>query len=63
MRFLLLLLFSAYGSVLAVAAPSIRFEPNRGQTDARVRYLARSAQGIVFFTDNQVVSLAETCSR
>ena len=54
MRFLFLLLFSTYGSVLA-AAPSIQFEPNKGQTDARVRYLARSTQGIVFFTDNQIV--------
>ena len=50
----LLLLFSTSATLLA-AGPSIQFEANRGQTDARVRYLARSTQGTVFFTDNQIV--------
>jgi uncharacterized repeat protein (TIGR01451 family) len=32
----------------------LTFEPNRGQTDARVRYLSRSREGTIFFTDNGV---------
>ena len=54
MRFLSLLLLSFYSSVLA-AAPPISFQPNKGQTDTRVRYLSRSPQGAVFFTDSQIV--------
>ena len=29
----------------------LTFEPNRGQTDARVRYLSRSQEGTIFFTN------------
>jgi len=54
MRLLLFLLFSTSASALA-AAPPIRFEQNFGQTDSRVRYLARSPHGVVFFTDRQIV--------
>src|SRR5438874_2902923 len=53
MRLFLLLLFST--SAALVSASPIQFEPNRGQTDARVRYLARSPQGLVFFTDRSIV--------
>src|SRR5258706_8836968 len=54
MRLFLLTVFAFLPTLLA-ATPPIQFEPNQGQTDARVRYLARSPQGIVFFTDHQVV--------
>ena len=54
MRLLLLLLLSSYTTVLT-AAPPIQFEQNRGQTDSRVRYLARYPQGTVFFTDREIV--------
>src|SRR5687768_10256062 len=45
----------------AVPAPAARaglplaFEANRGQTDARVRYLARAAGHTVFFTGDEAV--------
>jgi hypothetical protein len=49
-------------AALAAAAPSsdfgklpVQFEENRGQTDARVRYLARSAGRTLFFTRDGVV--------
>ncbi len=54
MRPLLLVLLSTYATVLA-ATPPIQFEQNRGQTDGRVRYLARYPQGTVFFTDREIV--------
>src|SRR5262245_21044570 len=54
MRLLTLLLLSTSTTLMA-APPAIKFEPNRGQTDARVRFLAHSPQGVAFFTDNQIV--------
>jgi hypothetical protein len=50
MRLLLLVWLSGTAAFLS-AAPPTYFEPNFGQTDDRVRYLARSQTGIVFFTD------------
>jgi hypothetical protein len=58
MRTLLLfpLLFAPAALLAAAGAdPGLVFEPNRGQTDAAVRYLARSASGTLFFTDGEVV--------
>src|ERR1700694_1897849 len=52
MRYLSLIL--AFAAV-SIASPRIQFEQNRGQTDARVRYLARTPQGTVFFTDSSIV--------
>ena len=40
---------------LLAASPRIQFEPNHGQTDPRVHFLARTSQGIVFFTSNALV--------
>jgi hypothetical protein len=49
---------------LAATSPSVErrgllstfsFEPNRGQTDAAVRYLARTPHGVLFFTERQLV--------
>ena len=33
----------------------LSFEPNRGQTDPAVQYLARTTGGVVFFTDKDLV--------
>ena len=45
--------------LLPAIAPALEsgflFEPNRGQTDASVKYLARGPQGAVFFTENALV--------
>ncbi|MBZ5577188.1 MAG: hypothetical protein LAP40_11570 [Acidobacteriia bacterium] len=46
--------FAVCTGILA-ASPRIQFEQNRGQTDARVRYLARTPQGLVFFNDSGMV--------
>ncbi|MCU1235482.1 MAG: hypothetical protein JWP63_3449 [Candidatus Solibacter sp.] len=59
-------LFVLSAAALAAAAPSpdygklpLQFEENRGQTDARVRYLARSAGRTLFLTqDGAVLSAA-----
>ncbi len=41
----------------------LTFEPNRGQTDARVRYLSRSREGTIFFTgDGITVAVPRTGS-
>jgi hypothetical protein len=40
---------------LAAPVSTIRFEPNRGQTSRSVRYLARTPQGMVFFTSRALV--------
>ena len=38
-----------YAGVCPRSVPaSIRFEENRGQTDPRVQYLARTAEGMLF---------------
>jgi hypothetical protein len=34
---------------------ALSFEPNRGQTDSSVRYLAHTGNGIIFFTNSAVV--------
>jgi hypothetical protein len=43
-----------FASVLPCFA-SLVFEPNRNQTDRSVRYLARTASGVVFLTDGGMV--------
>jgi hypothetical protein len=54
-----LLLFAAVLPVTAADKPlafgTVRFEENRGQTDARVRFLARARGQQVFLTDSGVV--------
>ncbi len=49
------LLFFLIPCLLSAASSRIQFEPNHGQTDARVRYLARTPQGMVFFTGASIV--------
>src|SRR4051812_12253336 len=39
----------------AAAAGALRFEPNVGQTDARVRFVARTRDGACFLTDRDAV--------
>jgi hypothetical protein len=54
-KLLLGLLFSCCFASFLSAEPAIHFERNFGQTDPSVRYLARTAQGTVFFTDDEVI--------
>ena len=54
-KLFLLLLICSIPSALLAATPAIHFEPNLGQTDARVRYVGRSPQGVFFFTDEAIV--------
>jgi hypothetical protein len=54
------LLLAALVAVLAAAAPAhggvaLRFEANRGQTDAQVRFLARGGGYTLFLTSREVV--------
>lgn len=48
-----LLLLSA--AAQSADASDLSFEPNRGQTGSAVRYLARTPQGVMFFTDHELV--------
>ncbi len=63
-RFALLTVLSAAALAAAAPRPSpgrlpLQFEENRGQTDARVRYLARSSDRTLFLTaDGAVLSAA-----
>jgi hypothetical protein len=40
---------------LFAGTPRIQFEPNRGQSDSRVQFLARTPHGIVFFAGSGMV--------
>lgn len=54
MRALSLVTLVACSGLLA-ASPRIQFEPNLGQTDAQVSYLARTPQGLLFFSGASLV--------
>lgn len=46
---------------LEFAPPPIAFVPNQGQTDKKVRVMARSLGGMLFFTDDEIVlAIAKT---
>ena len=49
------LLFARSGNTLAAADRPLNFEENRGQTDARVKFLVRSAHGALLLKSNEAV--------
>jgi hypothetical protein len=54
MHLFALLFFTSTAAAFA-GHPAIEFEPNLGQTDDRVRYIAKSREETLFFTDTQIV--------
>ncbi len=51
----------AHGRKLEFAPPPIAFVPNKGQTNKKVRVMARGLGGMVFFTDDEIVlAIAKT---
>src|SRR5690242_13501317 len=54
MRIYRLLFLTLLTAVLSCAA-TLSFEPNHGQTNGSVRYVARTPGGVVLLTDSEIV--------
>lgn len=55
--------FAQTYTVTAIGDLPVAFEPNVGQTDPQVRFLARTPGTIVFFTDSEAVMVLHTSEK